>query len=357
MRQINQIFIILCLLTSFILAQEDSTVIDVFTGELGIRYVNEFNRIPLGCRANALGNSGVVLPYSDFAAFWNPAISAFDDKFVVSVEGAKLYGGLSSLGALYFMAPVQAGVVAGLNYAAFFPGSITQWDTIPGTYEEVQTNQLYSQSGYSDKGVFHNNKHRVTATVGKLFNLPVRRSVAHAVPMPVDIAVGLNVKALWETMTPDDDVRMGMNINMDLGLAIRLGVDYDFKEKRLKREFLVALSWIDLLPTKMKWLHSWEDYEEETKSSQHYGLAYIDRSGFLKGNWTIVLALQKQYDVSVHAGLEGEFFNMVAFRVGYSDKRANLGCGIHYKRYSLDYSFSFDELKYSPVRITAGVRF
>ncbi len=337
-------------------AQEEDTL-EVFDGTLGIRYANEFNRIPLGCRANAMGNTGAVLPYSDFASFWNPAIAAFDEKFVISVEGAKLYGGLSSLGALYFMAPVQAGVVAGLNYAAFFPGSITQWDTIPGTYDEVQQKQLYSQSGYGDLGVFHNNKHRITATVAKNFTLPVRRSVSHAVPMPVDIAIGLNIKALWETMTPDDDVRMGMNINMDLGIALRLGVDYDFKKKRLKRELLIALSWIDLLPTKMQWLHSWENYEEETQSFQHYGIAYIDRSGFLKGNWTVALGLQKQYDVSVHAGLEGEFFDIVAFRVGLSDKIATLGCGVHYKRYSLDYSFSFDELHYSPLRLTAGVRF
>lgn len=348
-------FIILLVLSISNAQDVDST--EQTVGELGIRYTNEFNRIPLGCRANAMGNSGVALPYSDFSAFWNPALPAFGEKFVVSLEGAKLYGGLSSLGALYFMAPVQAGVFAGLNYAAFFPGSITQWDTIPGTLEEVQKSQLYTQNGYANKGVFHNNQHRVTATVAKLFNLPVRRSASHAVPMPVDIAIGLNIKALWETMTPDDDVRMGMNINLDLGVGMRLGVDYDFKKKRLKREILIALSWIDLLPTQMQWFHSWEDYEEDTESVQHYGISYIDRSGFLKGNWTVALGLQKQYEVSVHAGLEGEFFDIVAIRVGFSDKVATLGCGIHYGRYILDYSFSFDELKYSPLRLTAGVRF
>lgn len=334
---------------------EDST--DSFDGKLDVRYANEFNQIPLGCRANAMGNTGVALPYSDFSAFWNPAIAAYGEKFVISVEGAKLYGGMSSLGALYFMAPVQSGVVAGLNYAAFFPGSITQWDTLPGTYEEIQEQQLYSQNGYANKGVFHNNQHRITATVAKYFSLPVRRSVSHAVPLPVDISAGLNIKALWQTMTPDDDVRMGMNINIDLGVALRLGVDYDFTKKRLKRELLVGLSWIDLLPTKMKWLHSWENYEEDTKLFQHYGLTYIDRSGFLKGNWTVSIALQKQYDVSVHAGLEGEFFEIVAFRVGFSDKIATLGCGVHYSRFSLDYSFSFDEMEYSPLRLTAGVKF
>ncbi len=323
--------------------------------ELEIRYAAELNHVPVGCRTIAMGNTGVTLPYNDMSIFWNPAAISFSDKYETSIEGAKLYGGLSSLGVLSFNAPVQNGLSAGIMYKVFFPDLINEWDSLPGTFFERQYN--YSIDGYPAIGVFHNNQHSIIASLAKKFSIPIPRPSSFTVPLPVDIGIGLNIKSLIMTMNPGETVRMGYNINIDVGLLFRLGVDYNLKEENIRREILIAMAFKDVLPTKMTWLHSYEDYEEPIDLAQSYGMAYIDRSGFLFADWTVSLALYRQYDVSIHAGLEGEFFDIVAFRAGVSNKVATLGAGVHYKNYSVDYTFTFDEIDYSILRMAAGVKF
>jgi len=66
--------------------------------ELDIRYAAELNHVPIGCRTIAMGNTGVTLPYNDMSIYWNPSAISFSDNYDISIEGAKLYGGLSSLG-------------------------------------------------------------------------------------------------------------------------------------------------------------------------------------------------------------------------------------------------------------------
>lgn len=338
----------LLLLGQFVFLTADTT-------DLEIRFAGEFNHVPIGCRTVAMGNTGVVLPYSDLCSFWNPSLIALSESYQVSIEGAKLYANLSSLGTIACSAPIQNGLSAGLTYSAFFPDHINEWDSLPLSYEEMK--YVHSSYDFSPRGVFHNNKHRVSATVAKNFSIPIPRPTSYALPLPLDIAIGLNIKALWETMTPGEKVRLGYNINCDAGVVVRMGVDYDLDKGSIRREVLVAFSLVDFLPTKMIWLHSYEDYEEPVHGSQYYGLSYIDRSGFLYGNWTLSLSLHKLYEVSLHAGLEGEFFDMVSFRCGVSNKIVTLGAGVHYSRYYLDYSFSFDEIDYSFLRLAVGVRF
>ena len=323
--------------------------------ELEIRYAGELNHIPVGCRTVGMGNTGVVLPYSNMSFPWNPSLISLSESYEVSVEGAKLYGGLSSLGMISFNAPVQNEVFAGIFYKAFFPDDIMEYDSLPDTFLDRQ--YTYNIDGYPIKGIFHNNQHSIIACVAKLFSIPIPRPSSHSLPLPVDIGIGLNVKSLIQTMTPGDKVRMGYNVNIDVGTVLRMGVDYDLAEESIRREVLIGIALRDIIPTKMIWLHSYEDYEEPIDYSQYYGVSYIDRSGFLFGNWTIALSLHRQYETTLHAGLEGEFFNMVAFRAGISNKIATLGAGVHYKRYSIDYSFTFDEIDYSFLRLAVGVKF
>lgn len=354
MRSLHRVLCVLFALCKIVHGQE-AIVRDDVSEELDIRYAGELNHVPIGCKAVGMGNTGVVLQYQAENLFWNPAVTAFTDKYSFYVEGAKLYGGLSSLGTFSCAAPVSDGLSTALFYKAFFPDNIIAWDSLEHSFEKNQ--YIYPLNGYPAQGIFHNNHHCIIACIGKRFSIPVSRPSHFSLPLPIDIGTGMNIKVLWQTITPEDKVRMGMNINLDVGLLLRLGVDYDLESKAILREIVFGMSLRDFLPTKMKWLHSYEQYEEPIHGSQFFGMAYYDRSGFLFGNWTVSLAVHKSYDMTLHGGLEGEFFNMVAFRAGIAEKIVSLGAGVHYKNYSLDYTFSFDEIQYTPLRLAAGVQF
>ncbi len=328
------------------------------SGAQSIRYAGELMQIPLGCRSVGMGNATAALSGMGNSAYWNPAIPSLDDdlRFCI-IEGARLYEGLSDLGSAAAFTPVQNGLVMGAAYTAFFSGDITEWDSLPGTQREREGKWRENRKIYEGNGIFHNNQHLIVATVSKSFSLPVPRPAGFSAPMPVDIAAGINFKYYWQTITPEDKVRMGMNVNMDVGAALQIGVDYDLKKQAVSRKVIIGLSVRNALPTDVVWMHSYQDYKEPVDYTLLYGMSYADYTRFLWADWTASVSVKKSYRSTVQAGIEGVFFDCVAIRAGIDDKNPTLGAGLKIKMFSLDYAFSFDEVTFSPVRLSLGVRF
>ncbi|MBD3347340.1 MAG: hypothetical protein GF401_19970 [Chitinivibrionales bacterium] len=344
------------------------------TGSDTILYTAELNQLPVGARVAGMGDAGVAASLDAASAYWNPASIAFVKKIQIRTEGALLYGGLSKHGAVALQVPVQQDIHVGASYIPFFSDHIPQYDTLQGAYDERLENPALRSSGQPTQ-YFRNNQHIVTLTVAKLFALGINRSSGIGrFPLPLDIGVGCNFKSFWQTISPGDKVRMGININCDAGILVRLGLDYDLKQKAVNREIRLGVSIRNALPTKIVWVHSPYNYEEPVYNTQHYGISYRDLSGFLWGNWIVSLAMHRslieggnrhdndgegmaEYTQTWHAGIEGEFWDLVAFRGGISNRIPTLGAGVRYKRYSLDYSFRFDRIEYSPIRVALAISF
>jgi hypothetical protein len=158
-------------------------------------------------------------------------------------------------------------------------------------------------------------------------------------------------------MNPGDIRGLGIGVNGDIGFIGRVGIDYDLAKKEVCREIVIGASIHDILPGKIIWVNSNDNYKEPVQISQFYGISYIDKGDLFPGNWTVVLALKKHYEITWHGGIEAQFWNTVAFRAGLSGKTPTVGAGIHYKYYFIDYAFRFDNIDFSYLRITLGVRF
>jgi hypothetical protein len=321
-----------------------------------IRYAAELNRLPAGCRSAAMGNCGVAQPMDAAGIFWNPAAASFAKSSELSAEYASLYGGMSSQACAAFRAPFQEGMSFGIGYEPFFSGDINQWDSLPGTYLQRQLDPSMRADG-SSQGIFTNTQHILLLSLAKLFPLPIARPTSYSYPLPLDLAAGLSFKGYWQTMNPKGKLRMGMNANCDLGLMLHVGIDYDVNKKAVCREAYVGLSVKDVLGTKVIWLHSPTGYQEKVDASEYFGCLYVDKTGLLGANWTLALGAERSYVNAFHGGIEAQYWDMVAFRAGLSDKTVTLGVGIAYKSYCFDYAFSFDDLDNSPVRLSLGYSF
>jgi hypothetical protein len=323
-------------------------------GVLGrdVRYAAELNRLPVGCRRIAMGNADAALSGAALAATHNPALGAFDERRTLHVEGARLYGGLSDFGAASVATPVQSGLAAGLYYAGLLSGSIPQYDSLPGSEEQ----RLYSgKREYPPTGVFENNHHTAALSVAKSFSLPVPRPGGFTAPLPVDLGIGVTFKYHWQTMTANNAVRMGMNVNMDAGAALRIGVDYDLRRQAVSRELLLGLGVQDVLPTRVVWLHSYENYQERVDRTIYTGASYADRSGMFWADWTISVGVHRQYESTLHAGIEAMLWKRLALRVGLSDGAPSFGAGIITRYVTVDYACSFDAIDATPLRIALTV--
>jgi hypothetical protein len=276
--------------------------------------------------------------------------------FEASFEGAELYGGLSRQACLTLHAPVPENIGVTLVYLPFYSGKIERYDSLPGTYQERIMTADKSVFG-APKGYFRNNQHLVLCSIGKMFILQLPRLSGIGVPLPVEISTGVSVKGLWQMMDPDGQLMVGAGFNADIGLLTRVAIDYDLRRKETIRHILLAVGLRDVLPSSMAWVNSPEGYNEVYMLTQSYGLSYTDQSGFLNGNWMVALALSKSVDLSYHAGIEAEYWNLVSFRAGISDRIPVLGAGIHYKNIFSDYALRFDRVDFSYVRLNVGVTF
>lgn len=334
-----------------------------------IRYANELGRLSIGCRIAALGDAGVVVPDNAFSGYWNPGLSCFSDAFEFYGEYGSLYGGLSSIAPLALGAPLQDGLNLSAMYIPFFSGDIEGQDTLSGTYRDRLEDYTLRPSG-GNTGYFQNNQNQLLLCVSKSLRLPMMRTGGISYPLPIDIGVGCSFKGYWSTINALDKVRMGMNINCDIGLAIRFSLDYNLAKKMIIRQLYLGVAIRDVLPTSMVWLYSPDEYSERVASARYYGISYIDRSGFIFGNWTLAISMQRDlgdfanhpdetsgYATTYHAGIEGEFWDAVALRLGISDRHPTIGAGIHFGVFSVDYAYRVEELANSVVRVSAGLKF
>jgi hypothetical protein len=328
---------------------------------LTIRYAAEATHLPLGSDIVALGETGVVLPRHAVASIWNPATPAFMSNYEFSTEFADLYGGMSQHGCIAMAVPLSEGLGASALYMPFLSGPIDRYDTLQGIATDRQDGSLRPDG--TPLSSFTNNQHLIVVSVGKLFSFSMPRSSDASFPLPFEIAAGASFKSFWQTMKPDTLLRMGMGANLDAGVILRVGLDYHLVRKEVSRQLFFGASARDFLPSPVVWVRSRDEYNpsdeyrEEITKSYYTGISYVDKSGILGGNWTLTAALEKRYRLSWHYGAEAEFFNMIAFRGGLSDRIPSVGAGIRYDRYYLDYTFRFDELAFSYVRLAAGIRY
>jgi hypothetical protein len=333
--------------------------IGLATGGLAqtIRYAGELTQIPVSCRSIAMGEATVALPAEPFAAFINPGSAAFAQKRTISAAGARLFSGLGHHIATAMNAPVQNYLSLGTSYTAFFPGDLIRWDSLPGTPEQRLYQPDLRADGADGLGVFHNNHHQILATVSRLVSLPVPRPAGFSVPLPVDLGVGVNFKHYWQIMNPDGEARMGSNSNLDVGGCLRIGVGYDLDKEEISRALSFGIAVRDVLPSRMIWAHSYEDYQEPVDSRLQYGIAYIDRTEILGAHWTAAASLGGQYSSRLRLGLEAQLWEMVAFRAGLAESTPTFGAGIRSGGLQLDYAMSLDALAFSPIRLALTLAF
>jgi hypothetical protein len=321
-----------------------------------VRYADELSSLPASCRVAAMGDAGVAVPLDAAGVFWNPASHAYVNQYEISAEYARLYGNLSAQGDAALHVPLQEQMSLDAFYVRYQSGAIKEWDSLPGTQlQRLEDPSMRADGSYN--GLFYNNQNIVLLSLAKIFPLPIPRPTSYNYPLPIDLSVGISFKDFWQTLNPGGKVRMGMNINCDAGLMLRVSIDYDLVKKQVDREVYAGVTVKDFLGTSVVWLNSPDNYQETVDGTQCYGISYIDRTHFLGANWLVSFAIEKSYDLTYHGGIEAEFFDLIALRAGLSGKVWTCGAGITYRNYALDYAFRFDDIDYSPLRIALRVSF
>jgi hypothetical protein len=287
------------------------------------KYAGEFISIGVGGRALALGSANVALANDVTAGYWNPAglsrimypqfILMHDEQFGNLVNNdygavAIPFGATTTLGLSVIRVGVDdiantsnAGVDANGN-VTYDPNKFTRIDPNRVTYfnaADWAVYLTYSKKSSDDFSYGANVKfirrdlgdHGAT---GVGFDLGLLYS-----PME-NLTLGMNAQDITTTLVAWDTGR-----NELITPTLRLGGAY----------FISALSgrFAPVVDADLRFEN------RRSASTTHLGAASLD----------------------LHGGLEYQFKNLVALRVGYSDvKQLTMGAGLHFPKLSIDYSFA-----------------
>lgn len=286
------------------------------------KYAGEFLALGVGGRALGLGGAYVALANDVTAGYWNPAALARITYPQVTLMHEERFGSLVNYdyGAVAF----PLGRKASLGVSLVRLGV----DEIPDTRNagvDINGNLTYDPTQFS----------RVDPNRVTYFNAADwALYVSYARGYSGDFSYGANLKL----------IRREMGENSATGIGVDVGVWY-----RPLQNLLLGANVQDITTTFLAWNTGTNELISPTLK---VGSAYlIDALG---GRFSPAMDVDVRFEnrrsasmahlgavsFDMHAGVEYEFREIVALRVGYSDiKQLTLGAGVHLPKLNIDYSF------------------
>jgi hypothetical protein len=287
------------------------------------KYAGEFLALGVGGRALALGGAHVALVNDVTAGYWNPAALARLEYPQLMLMHDEQFGSLVNHD--YGAVAIPFGRYASLGLSVIRLGV----DDIPDTRNagiDINGNLTYDPAQFSRV-----DPNRVTYfnAADWAFLFTYARSVSE------QFAYGANLKL----------------IRRDLGEHAATGVGFDIGFWYRPWEALaLGMNLQDITTT----LLAWDTGRNELISpTAKLGVATLLEA--LEGRFTPAIDMDVRFEnrrsasmaslgpvsMDFHAGLEYQFRDLVALRVGYSDiKQLTLGAGLHLAKLTIDYSFA-----------------
>jgi hypothetical protein len=289
------------------------------------KYAGEFLSIGVGGRALGLGGAYAALANDASAAYWNPAALARLNYPEFMLMHDERFGGMVNydFGAVAIPYSNNATIAVSLMRLGV--------DGIPDSRDAgVDANGNYVPRGQYQNAV------RIDESKITYFNsADWALYFTYSKRMSNNLTYGINLKIL----------RRGLEVASATGIGFDVGVFYSPREN-----WFVAANAQDVTTTLIAWSTGTNELISPTLK---LGTAYfIDLfQGRFAPTMDVDVRFENRQFASIahlgpisfdpHMGLEFDYKNTVALRIGYSDvKQLTLGAGIHLRKLDIDYSFA-----------------
>jgi hypothetical protein len=289
------------------------------------KYAGEFMAIGIGGRALGIGGAYTALASDVTAGYWNPAGLSRIMYPQITLMHDERWAGLVNYDYGAVALPMNASTSLALS--AFRLGV----DNIENTQNagvDVNGNPLPPDQWQNFERIDPNRITYFNAADWAIY-------FSYAKMINEDFSYGANLKI----------------IRRELDDASATGIGFDLATQyRVTERFLVGANFQDVTTTLVAWSTGTNELISPTLK---LGSAYfIDAWG---GRFAPALDFDVRFEnrqsasnahlgalsFDVHTGLEFDYKNLVALRVGYSDIGSlNLGTGVHLPKFNIDYSFS-----------------
>jgi hypothetical protein len=289
------------------------------------KYAGEFLSIGVGGRALGLGGAYAALANDASAAYWNPAALARLNYPEFMLMHDERFGGIVNYDFGAVAIPFGADMTLGVSIMRLgvdgIPDSRDAGVDANGNY--VPRGQYQNAVRYDESKITYFN----SADWALYFTYSKRVSD--------DLTYGINLKIL----------RRGLEVASATGIGFDIGVLYSPREN-----WFVAANVQDVTTTLIAWSTGTNELISPTLK---LGTAYfID---LFQGRFAPTIDVDVRFEnrqfasiahlgpisFDPHMGLEFDYKNTVALRIGYNDvKQLTLGAGLHLRKLDIDYSFA-----------------
>ncbi len=299
------------------------------------RYAGDFMEIGSGVRALGLSGSFTAIADDGSAIYWNAAGIAQLKQIEIGIMRSYLYNGLAYYDHLTYCQPLPNDATIGINWTRLSIPDVPVFDEKHLIGTSVDQRVTYSElhltgvpddffTAYDDLIQFAFAKHlQFDLNLGWGF-----------FKLPVDLHLGGNMKYIRRTI--QDYTGTGTGFDLSMLIDTELSNWFDVK---WFGDFAIGLNFQNLGNTAIIW-DTVSKNKDEILLNTKLGFAYTQPLESLSSNIIITTDTDfNSYDRIQRFGLEYQYDQILAGRIGYSNKNMSSGLTVSFFDLNIDYAF------------------
>lgn len=299
------------------------------------KYTADFLSIGGSVRASGLGGAFVAVSADGTAFLWNPA-GIFGVSKEIHGMAATQFGGfqnpLGRLDHLGITLPIYKAAVA-FNYVRFSVDDIPIYPELKGENIAQRLRDPALRPDGTPDGYLSDVEEAFIFSFVKNNQQLVDLGWLYS-KFRIDVPVGVNLKILHTKVGPYSASGMGL----DLGFQLRLGLGDFFDSKKLGKLSL-GFSWQNLTQSSLSWS---THHHDVMKSSLGWGVSYVQPLS--RYNSRLLITIGKSFSKSMGMGVEWNYRNRLALRIGNREKHVSFGAGFSFWRFQINYALETHDL-------------
>ncbi|MBL8026517.1 MAG: hypothetical protein JNL74_08905 [Fibrobacteres bacterium] len=316
----------------------------------------DFDLMPRGTRALAMGGTGVVSSHDAYAPYYNPAALCNTTRMETAVEYTPMFGVGDDLGNGGASIHFSDGLSLAAAYSRSEVNGIPVYEELIGTaYEDRIVNQILRSTGASS-GTIQFSNNLFILSMARWFKLNATTGEFSRLSIPLILSGGASLKFRRQTASVESGGNypdfVGMSTDIDGGLLASFQIDRNISTGLPTKIFNIGFALKNILATDIKY-NSDLDYSDEVDRIRTIAFSYRQNIDYIKGSIEGTMDFIKSGTMKMERfGSEVCFLQKYFLRFGYIEGSPSFGLGLVHKNIGIDWAYRHHELASQPYKIS-----